>query len=272
MGCCCSLPTPATSEAADALLAGYDAGAQFSVARVDSDEHALWEGAVDALAQAFCGTESKASFPPFGWIYSGETETGPLPAAPTPERAAWFKWYLALCAHVCLNRGGLYALVDDASGKVVSAAGVVPPGAPSASIGGWEFMQITGKPQMKQLGGATGPAAPGWGGRDGTLDKAMAEASSSLAPGDHLHVLLFGTCPESQGTGAGSALLNFVTALADADGVPAYLESGGDSPGFFAAKGGFEEVRRVALVDKKSTSYEAGGGMCCMLRKKQSFA
>ena len=47
---------------------------------------------------------------------------------------------------------------------------------------------------------------------------------------------------------------------------------GGDSPGGFAAKGGFEEVRRVALVDKKSTSYEAGGGMCCMLRKKQSFA
>ena len=84
MGCCCSLPTPATSEAADALLAGYDAGAQFSVARVDSDEHALWAGAVDALAQAFCGTASKASFPPFGWIYSGETETGPLPAAPTP--------------------------------------------------------------------------------------------------------------------------------------------------------------------------------------------
>lgn len=131
MGCCCSTPVPIVWAGYD--VSSYDAGDRYRVERVDSDAHAHWEATVDVLARAFCGTESAAPEPVNTWIYNGGTELGPLAAAPTELRAGWFKWALALCAHMCLNVGGVYALVEKTTGQVVAATGVMPPGARSAS-------------------------------------------------------------------------------------------------------------------------------------------
>jgi hypothetical protein len=93
----------------------------------------------------------------------------------------------------------------------------------------------------------------------------MGHVHKELAPTDHLYVLLFGSDPAAQGSGAGSALLTFPNRLAGADGVPSCLEAGGTKgPGFYAAKGGFQEAKRVPLVYSKGAGLD--GGMSCVLR------
>ena len=100
-------------------------------------------------------------------------------------------------------------------------------------------------------------------------DKAMAVAHKAAMPEDHMHVLVFGTCPDAQRAGAGRTLMTFLNHLADTDGVPSYLESAGEiGPAFFTVAG-YEQVQRVLLEDKKGTNFEVGGGMICMARKAQ---
>ena len=272
MGCCCSTPVPIVWAGYD--VSGYDAGDRYRVERVDSDAHALWEATADVLARAFCGTESASPEPVNAWIYNGGTELRPLAAAPTELRAGWFKWALELCARMCLNVGGVYALVEKTTGQVVAATGVMPPGARTASdMSMGEYYAITKK--MGDVGGFSGPKVDpefkgGWERRMTTTDKAMAVAHKAAMPEDHMHVLVFGTCPDAQKTGAGRTLMTFLNHLADVDGVPSYLESAGEiGPAFFADVGGYEEVQRVRLEDKKGTNFDVGGGMVCMARKAQ---
>lgn len=267
MGCCCSLPVPIVWAGHD--VGGYDAGEQFEVVKVDSEAHAHWDAAVEVLARAFCGTESTAPDPVVSWVYGGATELGPLSAAPSELRAGWFKWFLSLCAHICLNVGGLYALVEKASGQVVAATGVLPPGARGADIGMYEYSQIAKK--LGDLGGMAGPTVDsdkgGWERRNGVADKTMGVAHKELMPEEHLYVLLFATTPDKQRTGAGTVLLSFLNHMADTDSVPCYLESSGENgPAFFKGKGGYEEKKRVPLEDSKGTGFEDSGGMACMVR------
>lgn len=65
--------------------------------------------------------------------------------------------------------------------------------------------------------------------------------------GPHWYLMAIGTDPSKQGQGLGSALMEVVTAQADAAGVPCYLETGTDSNVAFYSKRGFE-VTGEAIV------------------------
>lgn len=226
------------------------------------------------VSRAFCGTESTAPEPVNAWAYGGTTVLGPLSAAPAPERAAWFQWACAFGMRACLGVGGVYALVDTASGQVVAATGVFPPG--KRNMGGMSMRELMAIFGAMPEGGMGGPNKDRvWVGElpDGTTDRCMAAEKcmsakhKELMAGDHLAVYLFGSDPAAQGTGAGSALIAFVNQLADAEGVVSYLETAGQGgPGFFAKKGGFEEVQRLPVLYSKGADYDADGGMCCMVR------
>ena len=68
----------------------------------------------------------------------------------------------------------------------------------------------------------------------------------SLHPKEpHWYLATLGTVPERQGQGVGAALLQPVLALADADGMPAYLESSKERNVPFYARFGFEVVEEL---------------------------
>ena len=79
---------------------------------------------------------------------------------------------------------------------------------------------------------------------------------------NYLYLVMFATAPEAQGKGYGKALLNFLCEVADADGVPAFLETAGARNIGFYNTGGFEEVERSPCA-----GFTLDGGGSGMLRK-----
>ncbi len=68
----------------------------------------------------------------------------------------------------------------------------------------------------------------------------------SLHPKEpHWYLATLGTAPERQGQGVGAALLQPALALADRDGMPAYLESSKERNVSFYARFGFEVVEEL---------------------------
>lgn len=63
----------------------------------------------------------------------------------------------------------------------------------------------------------------------------------------HHYLAVLGTDPDHQGKGIGSALITHVTDQADAEGLPAYLESSKESNVPFYARRGFEVTDRMEL-------------------------
>ena len=85
---------------------------------------------IDVIGRGECGSTKTAPDPMLDWVYNGVREKGTfgvLPEEPTPYRQAWFTWMAEYTAYFGCSRGGTYALVDKASGKVVAAAITCPP-------------------------------------------------------------------------------------------------------------------------------------------------
>jgi len=73
---------------------------------------------------------------------------------------------------------------------------------------------------------------------------------------------MFATSPEYQGHGCGSALLSFLSKVADADGVVSYLETAGiRNATFYAKKGGYNIVSK-----SECATFNADGGGVGMIR------
>jgi GNAT superfamily N-acetyltransferase len=224
---------------------------------------------IDVLKRGECGTDETAPDPLLDWAYcgrSGEAVCNPLPDAPDSHRLRWFGWMADYTAHFGVSRNGLYALVDNTSHRVVAAAVTGPPRTVAFSKSfeemginirraGMEMGQeiLCNNLRMKSLGQWLG---------------ATAERCGHLLQGNYLYVSMFATAPEYQGQGCGSLLLQFLGDVADADGVPSYLETAGTrNVTFYSTKGGYEEVARSVLA-----SFEHGGGAVAMCRSAKKLA
>ena len=117
-----------TSAAVDSLFTnGERAAGKFKVVRVNENS-SLLPDVIELLARSECGTTSTAPDPLLHWVYSGKTTAGaPLSAPPSGDRMAWFRWLTEYCCLFAISRGGLYALLDPASRKVLGAAVTAPP-------------------------------------------------------------------------------------------------------------------------------------------------
>ena len=104
------------------------AGGKHCVYKVH-EKSTLLPQVIDVLARAECGTTKTAPDPILDWVYAGDHDRvcAPLAAPPSPHRAAWFKWLCHFYTLFGCSRDGTYALVDEASGKVVAAAVTQPP-------------------------------------------------------------------------------------------------------------------------------------------------
>lgn len=239
MGCSGSAPAgDATSEAVDAL---FDAGGRRAVGRhtavrIRRRDGLLFEGAVRVLTQSFAGTDQAPGDPCYAWVYNGLAAKGPLASPPSAARLKWFEWLCRQGLLMGVAHGGAYALVNDAGGDVTAACVTAPPGT-TFDVGTCAMFAL-----LCRIGPPPSPEAGG-GSRFASVRRGMAfEAAlaKTRTESGELHLGMLGVDPRLQGTGLGSALLELVADMADADGVGAYVECcGAKNEGFYARGGGF---------------------------------
>ena len=222
---------------------------------------------IDVIARSECGSTTTAPDPLLDWVYEprhAEQVYGPLAAPPSKDRAAWFKWMATYSVLFGVARNGCYALVDQASGAVVAATVTQPPGTV-------EFARMsTGEMEqnLRKAGMNMAIEVLVHNQRNKALGAWQGAAQESAGLKKHLYILFFNSAPEWQGRGCGAKLLRFLGEVADADGVPSFLESAGRrNASFYANKGGFKEVHRSPVA---SFGYEGGG--VAMLRPPRGHA
>lgn len=244
-----------SSAAVDALFdqnGEHDLG-DSKILRINNEENPLFKKVVDILARSECGTSSTAPDPLLDWCYLPRTDDVfcPLSSTPSPERLSWFRWLMEYLGNFAINRRSLYALVNKESERVVSAAIVGPPrtvafdrsysemGVNLRKAGMTLAIEILSENRrIKSLGAWQHKHLPG----DGF--------------GNFLYIHVIATAPEEQGRGYGSALVQFLGDVADADGVETYLETAGSrNTTFYKKKGGYQEMARESLA---SFSHEGG--------------
>jgi len=252
-------PYGTTSRAVDALFTrgACDLGNGRIIVRVGDD--ALLPAVIDCLTRGECGTTSTAPDPLLDWVYepraSGDVYR-PLVAPPSPRRLQWFRWLMSYSAYFALARNGLYALVDAADPRKVLAAAVTgPPGTiPYGRMSGGEMGDWCQKAGMEMAIEVLATGAPAM--RNRTLGTWQAQAHGD-ATTKHLEIVIIATAPKCQGRGVGTALLRFLGAVADADGVATYLETAGSrNTAFYADKGGYQVVHRSPVAN---FNHEGGG-------------
>uniref|UniRef100_A0A7S0VXU4 N-acetyltransferase domain-containing protein n=1 Tax=Hemiselmis tepida TaxID=464990 RepID=A0A7S0VXU4_9CRYP len=99
----------------------------------------------------------------------------------------------------------------------------------------------------------------------------MSKCHKECAPEKHWYVYMLQVDPSAQYKGLGTRLLNFVTTLADREGVPTYLETVGDPLVSMYEKKGFKVVKKypclVGMEDKiGGPALTEGGGLTGMKR------
>jgi GNAT superfamily N-acetyltransferase len=258
-------PYGSTSKAVNALFTAGErkASNRMVIVRVGAESPLLGE-TLEVLGRGECGTASTAPDPLLDWVFSGNVESNcrPLGGPPSKGRQAWFRWMATYCAYFALARGGLYALVDPRTGKVLAAAATGPPKTVSfGRMSGGEMGDNirTAGMQIGQDVLATGAGCLRMRAL-GTWQHGVQE-SQGLGKTNHLYVVMLATAPEAQGKGCGKALLQFLGEVADADGAVAFLETAGVRNCAFYAKGGYEEVARSPVA-----GFTHGGGGVGMRR------
>ncbi len=99
------------------------------------------------------------------------------------------------------------------------------------------------------------------------LTRSIAVIERFHPPGAHLYLSVLGTEPSAQGSGFGSAAIAQGLALADAEGLSAYLESSKERNIDFYARFGFQVIEKLTLPGGGPALWpmwrEPGGRMQC---------
>ena len=252
-------PYGSTSHAVDALFTDGKRAASngMVVVRVGPTSPLLTE-VIDVLGRGECGTGSTAPDPLLDWVFAGtdaQSMCKPLSSPPDKDRVAWFRWMAHYCAAFAMARGGLYALVNPGTGKVLAGAVTGPPRTISfGRMSGGEMGD-----NIREAGMAIGIDILANNMRMRALGAWQHGIQESYGLGDStnfLYLVMFATAPEAQGQGCGKALLNFLGEVADADGVTAFLETAGTRNIGFYGTGGYHEVTRSPCA---TFTHEGGG-------------
>jgi len=99
------------------------------------------------------------------------------------------------------------------------------------------------------------------------LVKVMKGMKQQHAPGPHYYVSAVAVEPSLQGTKLGSKLMAAVAAMADADGLPCYLEcSGAKARDIYTHLGYEEKAVYTVAIEGDEAGHAAYGEFCAMVR------
>jgi GNAT superfamily N-acetyltransferase len=220
------------------------------------------QAAIDVVARGECGTKTTPGDPILDWVYNGCREDQqdhfkPLAEEPGNARKYWFNWLVDYTIRFGTNRDGCFGIVDKKTGKLCAAAICCPPRCIGFNRSGDEMGM-----NLREAGMAMGPTILVENFRMKSLGVWMANNEPSNLGNNFWYINIFATAPEYQGKGCGSALLRLMGEVADADGVPSYLETAGiKNTTFYSKKGGYEITTKSHIA-----SFKGDGGGCGMLR------
>ena len=204
----------------------------------------------DGLASSFEGE------PTTSWGYDGETKEV------TAERTAFFRWSMQFCFVQYSRHGGCFAL-KDSEGAMVAFAITVPPSSRALHKPGMcETMYILNQCESMPAALQTGDSAV----RMQLIENTMHKAHDIHGADKHFYINCFGTKPDTQGKGYGKKLVQYLTAAADHNKLPTYLECSGAQNERFWGKNGFEVKERYPMTyittkygEKKEMAFEPDG-------------
>jgi len=227
--------------------------------------------ALEVSARAMCGTRTTAAEALTSWVVS----TGALADVENPERLEVFRWLAAICVDMqwrhssttfCLGgvhdgELGAICLVYPMYHGYAAEHGFFSEALPFLSIAS---MLATGKTPATVTGNREWrrgflPKLLGKGG----LDNKTKEGHKKHAAGPHYYISLMMVDPSFQGKGLCGRLMRAACRAADADGLPTYLETGGERNVAVYRRFGFEVVDQLSLSAEGFESYDE---MFLMLR------
>lgn len=157
-----------------------------------------------------------------------------LPAA--SKRRRWLHAFMAEALLQCARTRMVFA---PGAGPDTGAMGLLGPGEYPPEESTLAF--------MLGLGGRPFPGLPTWR-LLSTGMRVVGDMVKVHPTYPHLYIMVVGVAPSHKGRGLGRALLEHAAALADADAVPAYLETTNPVNLGFYARFGFEVVREVTYA------------------------
>jgi GNAT superfamily N-acetyltransferase len=145
------------------------------------------------------------------------------------KRARVLAWFSEVWVRYCCKYGQVYTTAD----KVEGVAAWLPPGKFPAS-----------RVRLMVMGMVLAPLKLGLAGFSRFMSSAnyMDQLHERDVPPRHWYLPTLGVDPPRQGQGMGSALIQPALALADADGLPCYLETQRERNAPFYQRHGFEVV------------------------------
>lgn len=268
MGCGGSTGSyPAEIPAAASLPAGIEV--------LDKNDKEAVQQAIDVCARSFAGSSKTEPAGEFDWLLSDVPDRND--ETQLKERVHRLDAGLGFSVHYAFNlkaRGLVLVAKPGAwekseAGDAGKAMGVVVlyfyPQKWSPSTDG----------MMAPMNAAMAAGASKWtksqtgfveGKRMKALDAALLSMHKKYATDAHIYVPLVAVAPECQGSGVGGKMMRAVNAIADALGLPLYLEcdAGDKTPEGFYKKLGYESVGKEDITVKGGETYP--GGMHAMRR------
>ena len=256
--------------------------------KVEKLTRSMYEGQKDLILtlmmNSFGGVPGSIPDPSFAWSYGGgekvwDEEGNVQPRAADYTRSdnlrKFMEFNFSFAMEFWIDFGCCYVCVDKTSTKIVGVMLAVPPNDSHVEdlmgyccSGPCTCCIVTNaccrsKEVCHGLCGGDGF----WGAQ--ALETTLAEMHKTVKGRKHFYLMIMAVDTESQGKGVGSEMMNYLSALANANDVPIYSEtSGKKSESFYTKKGNFKVVSRHPMTKKgDDKAFDCNGGLLCILRE-----
>ncbi len=210
------------------------------------------EEAIEAIALAFCGSETVPKEELIHWIL------GPRWAAfDSPERMSVCRYNGKFAVASCSKKGSVLGLRDPSTREVLGV--LLLRRTPETTVEMMRTMKQAGAPpHMKTKVYGKEPLK-----RDGAVEKAMKKLAHR---GPQYVLYALAVKPAHQGKGYASALVRALKALADRDGLPVCVDCVGERLEAIYGHLGFEVQQRLEVIDPTKQEGSAPISMTSMMR------
>ena len=241
----------------------WEAATGDGVFRLASASSPGFAEAVEVATRSFSGTASTDPERCIDWCV-GERYAGKWD---DPTRLEYFRWSARLVLAMTIRAGKSQTILcarapgtDDATGAIcaVHLYASKPSGAGTLMRFVYFMTCVVGEPPWQRSDARIAA-------RMSANDEAMFRSHRKHAPGRHVYVQMMAVDPKAQGLKLCSKLMRAVNRLADAWGVPCYLETSGERNVEVYRRFGYEVVEKLKVPDPEDPD-DAFDEFFCMVR------
>lgn len=249
MGCCGSaFACEKSGKQLLSLLPGNVTEGVFVLGADDMDE------AVEVMAASFAGTARTDPELGFDWCLGPQLRNewdGPG----FLKRLDLLRWYMKWSYLSCARSGVIFGMRNPQTTDLMAVICAVPPGQAEAVKLKWScnclctMLKMKSPPPTEKKEHPYGPGVPA---RLAAQHHLMEQMQNIVAPMPHWYVWIMAVSPTAQGKGCCRKLMNLISSLADQEGVPCFLQTGGSRNVMVYSKlGYYSHSEHVAPIGTK---------------------